>query len=135
MNFTHQPLRDLARGAPCMFKVPGICNNDPETSVWCHSNELRHGKGKAIKAHDCFGAIGCSACHAWHDQGRASRADKIEAFYRAFEGTLLWLWWTGKIAVIGSTGAARALRAKVQQHQAKGRTHRPSKILPHSGAF
>lgn len=55
---------------PCTFRVENVCNGNPETTVWCHSNEDRHGKGKGLKAHDCFGAWGCSSCHDWYDRGR-----------------------------------------------------------------
>lgn len=100
MNFECKDLRDLARGQPCQFKIPGVCNHDDSTSVWAHSNELRHGKGRGIKAHDCYGAIGCSSCHAWLDNDMAaSRSEKQAVFRDAFEATLLFLWTHGLIGV------------------------------------
>lgn len=60
-------LRELVRGAPCTFRIPGVCRGDYETTCWCHSNEQRHGKGVGKKAHDLFGAIGCKECHDWYD--------------------------------------------------------------------
>lgn len=53
-----------------MVGMQGICNRNPETTVWCHSNQSAHGKGERIKAHDCFGFLGCSSCHFAIDQGR-----------------------------------------------------------------
>lgn len=59
----------MARGKPCLFRLPGICNFDPETTVACHSNLGMHGKGGARKADDEYSAWGCFACHSFLDQG------------------------------------------------------------------
>jgi len=99
MNFREPKLTRLASGAPCHLNVDRVCIGGGETTVWCHSNLYRHGKGKSIKAHDCFGATGCYACHAWLDQGKASRDEKEAVFMRGLERTLLWLWREGKIKV------------------------------------
>ncbi len=110
MTFECKELRDLARGQPCQANVPGVCNYDDSTSVWCHSDEQRHGKGKGIKAADPFGAICCSACHHWmHTDRIASRSEKQAVFRDAFESTLLFLWSRGLIAVAkrGHLPAAR----------------------------
>ena len=57
------------------------CGNDDETVVAAHSNQLRHGKGRGIKASDCFVAYLCHACHEWLDAGRtASRAMRQEVW-------------------------------------------------------
>lgn len=53
-----------AKGERCMIQIPGVCNDDPATTIWAHSNELRHGKGMGKKSHDIFGAYSCSACHS-----------------------------------------------------------------------
>ncbi len=72
-------LRDSARGQECTMCIPGICNGDPSTTVWAHSNMGIHGKGKGIKATDWAGAFMCSDCHSRYD-GRAngSRYSKEE---------------------------------------------------------
>lgn len=62
-----------ARGAPCSSRFPGICNGDPETTVWCHLNGAAFGKGAGVKAHDVLGFDGCSACHAYYDVGHGTR--------------------------------------------------------------
>jgi hypothetical protein len=66
------PIRASARGQECTLRFPGICNRNPETTAWCHSNHLEDGKGVGIKARDEEGCYGCSDCHAWLDGGYAS---------------------------------------------------------------
>lgn len=88
-----------------MFRVPGICNGRTDTTVWCHSNESRHGKGVGQKSHDCFGALGCSACHQWYDFDSRSKEVTLEmidrqlAFRDAMERTLYYFWANGLITV------------------------------------
>jgi len=93
MNFRNKKLTQSAKGLECQLRISGVCNRNPETTVWCHSNQAIHGKGMGIKAHDCFGAFGCSACHREIDQGtRLSRDEKIEYMDYARDRTLLLLW-------------------------------------------
>lgn len=73
-------LLDLARGMPCLLRVPGVCQGGTETTVAAHSNLSIHGKAGARKADDQYSAWGCMACHSWLDQGSALRAQKISAF-------------------------------------------------------
>lgn len=104
MNYRNQALRDLARDKPCQH-----CGADDGTCVWAHSNLGEHGKGKSLKAHDCFGAILCYRCHSWLDQGSSgldptgvwspTRDDKREMFIRAMHKTWLFLWERGLIRV------------------------------------
>lgn len=61
-------LLSMARGQPCMLRIPGVCNNDWRTTVACHSNFSIHGKAGARKADDQYHCAGCSACHRWLDQ-------------------------------------------------------------------
>jgi hypothetical protein len=68
-----QAVLDSARGAPCTARFTGICNCDPATTVWCHLNGHRFGKGGAIKAHDILGFHGCSECHRYYDVGHGTR--------------------------------------------------------------
>lgn len=60
---------ELCRGQPCYLRIPGVCVGGTETTVPCHSNQARHGKGGSIKAHDKFTVPGCWRCHAEIDQG------------------------------------------------------------------
>ena len=93
MNYRNRRLLDLARGQPCMMCVPGVCRGDPATTVAAHSNQDRHGKGRSLKAHDCFHAWACYECHTWLDQGRAPREEKQAAFQAGMERTIL-AWFT-----------------------------------------
>ncbi|WP_447578317.1 nuclease domain-containing protein [Achromobacter kerstersii] len=78
--YRNQALLDLAEGEECLLRVPGYCQNDKETTVACHSNRLRDGKGKGIKAHDWCIAFGCGPCHWFIDQSRAAVALKLSYF-------------------------------------------------------
>lgn len=75
-----------------------------------HSNLGEHGKGKGLKAHDCFLAALCDACHKWLDnqggQGKdptgvweSTPADRREVFLRAMSRTWLELWRMGWLKV------------------------------------
>ena len=87
-------LRKLAKDKPCMFRVEGVCNNDPATTVWCHSNQGKHGKGMGAKSHDPFGAFGCSSCHDWYDNKipNVPHEEKVATFERARDATTYFIW-------------------------------------------
>ena len=55
-------LRELAKGQPCMIRVAGICNRNPETTVLAHYR-LGGTCGTGMKPPDMRGAWACSACH------------------------------------------------------------------------
>lgn len=76
-------LRDMARGMPCLLRVPGVCTQDRATVVCCHSNLSIHGKAGARKADDHYSVWGCAACHQWLDRGPAPRAQKVATFMAA----------------------------------------------------
>lgn len=71
-------LADLCHGQPCYLLIPGHYCCGPDTVVPCHSNQIKHGKGKGIKAHHRFTVPGCAACHHELDQG--GRFTKEEKF-------------------------------------------------------
>ncbi len=48
-----------ARGQDCQVRIPGVCNFNPETTVFAHLN----GGGMGLKRLDIHGAYCCSACH------------------------------------------------------------------------
>ncbi|WP_150721644.1 nuclease domain-containing protein [Pandoraea capi] len=75
---------EACRGERCYLIVPGICLPTAETVVPCHSNEQRHGKGMGVKAHDKYTVPGCAACHAWLDQGRATKEVKFGTWRSAY---------------------------------------------------
>lgn len=64
------PIRSSARGEACTLRFP-CCSGDPATTVWCHSNSYKDGKGGALKARDEEGCYGCFTCHMFLDGGYA----------------------------------------------------------------
>ncbi|HCE21893.1 MAG TPA: DUF1364 domain-containing protein, partial [Hyphomonas sp.] len=65
MMMRSKTITQSARGKPCALRLPGICNGNPETTVWAHVNGF--GKGMGVKTHDLLGFPACSACHAAYD--------------------------------------------------------------------
>lgn len=66
----------------CQIRIAGVCNFNPETTVWAHANGSAPGKGIGMKSHDLLGAYACSACHDVYDRRRpapiGSTRDGIE---------------------------------------------------------
>lgn len=60
-------IRKSAKGEDCTLRLIGICNGNPETTVFCHIGKIR---GMGIKCSDNFGIYACSSCHDVLD-GRA----------------------------------------------------------------
>lgn len=54
-------IRESARGETCTLQIPGVCNGDPETTVFCHFPDETNGMG--TKSCDLSGGYGCSSCH------------------------------------------------------------------------
>jgi hypothetical protein len=79
MNYRSEALRRSAEGQPCVR-----CGVEDGTTVLAHSNESNHGKGMSIKAHDLLSLFLCSSCHAWFDQGKASREEKRQMFRECY---------------------------------------------------
>jgi hypothetical protein len=79
------PIRASAQGQECTLRFPGICNRNPETTVWCHSNRLADGKGMSLKAPDEQGCYGCYDCHAWLDGGYAASGTSRESVDARFD--------------------------------------------------
>lgn len=74
----------MCRELPCTH-----CGLSDGTVVAAHSNQLRDGKGKGIKAHDYRIAALCYACHAELDQGRVlSREERIQMWEDAHRKTI-----------------------------------------------
>ena len=55
-------VRQSARGEECTLNIAGVCNYQPETTVFAHLPD--ESKGMGPKADDLSG---CYACHACHD--------------------------------------------------------------------
>ena len=87
--YRNKKLLELARIVPKC----GICNKHNDgTLVGAHSNQLRDGKGRGLKAHDYRIASLCFTCHSELDQGknwsRQEREQKWEQAHRDFIGWL-----------------------------------------------
>lgn len=85
-RFRSPELLRLAAGETCTVELAG-CLGGPCVSA--HSNQAKHGKGKSVKADDCFIAHACPFCHYEIDQGkRLTREEKFEAWERGHIKTL-----------------------------------------------
>lgn len=83
------------RDAPFCF---GCGRPNDGTICAAHSNQLRDGKGKGIKAHDFRVAALCYTCHSELDQGKHStKLERQEIWETAHRATIGWLFLTGKL--------------------------------------
>ena len=95
MNYRNRKLLDAARELSCQH-----CGANDGTVVAAHSNQLRDGKGKGIKAHDYRIASLCYRCHADLDQGSTmSREERLEMWESAHRRTIGQLFERGIIVV------------------------------------
>lgn len=97
MMFRSPKLLAMAKEAPCCFH----CSNPNDgTVVAAHSNQLRDGKGKGIKAADYRVAFLCHYCHTEIDQGsRMPRETRIACWEEAHRRSIGWLFETGRVKV------------------------------------
>lgn len=76
------------------------CGSSDGTVVAAHSNQLRDGKGRGLKAHDYRIAALCHRCHMALDQGRHLTKDErrviFDEYHRKFVG---WLFENGRISI------------------------------------
>ena len=68
-------IRDSARGECCSLRIEGVCKGDSETVVFCHAPFPNRG---GMRAHDFWGAYGCSSCHDYVDRRNYRYADQAE---------------------------------------------------------
>ena len=84
MNYRNKKLLEVVREIPCQH-----CGSQNGTVVAAHSNQLRDGKGKAIKAHDFRIAALCFTCHSDLDQGsKMSKQERIDMWEEAHRKTI-----------------------------------------------
>lgn len=50
-----------AKGENCTLSIPGVCNYDPDTVVFCHHNDGTGGSNKFTGP--LTGGYGCYSCH------------------------------------------------------------------------
>jgi len=92
MGIISQKLRDSAKGRQCTFRIPGVCNHNPETTVLCHAPTQFGGMG--TKGHDFLAAFGCSACHEALDQRNIIPVVKIYLYWFQGLSETLTIWVT-----------------------------------------
>jgi hypothetical protein len=85
MMYRDPHLLKLAKGEKCLLQVADDCLADEgSTTVAAHSNLMAHGKGRGLKAEDCYTVWACYKCHSNFDQGGVySREEKADLFYDA----------------------------------------------------
>lgn len=82
--YRNKKLLESVRVLPCQH-----CGANNGTIVAAHSNQLRDGKGKGIKAHDYRIAALCYTCHSDLDQGsRMSKQERVEMWEEAHRRTI-----------------------------------------------
>ena len=123
-NFRSRALLDLAYELDCQIQIPGICEGG--TGEPSHANWSWAGKGMSIKAHDCFFASSCRACHREIDQGKNLSEESRRALWmRGHTNTMLELWRRGLLAVATepktlSDGATITSPSTLQKGRHKG---------------
>ena len=85
------PKFNYIRSKKHLKNVAGLCcqncGADGYTQA-AHSNQLKHGKGRGIKASDEFTAALCLKCHYELDQGKnLSKEERIEMWENAHKRT------------------------------------------------
>lgn len=95
MMYRNQKLLEIVREFECV-----LCGAEDGTVVAAHSNQLRDGKGKGIKAHDYRIAALCYRCHMAIDQGhRMNKQEKEAMWEEAHRKTIGYLFERGKLWV------------------------------------
>ena len=85
--YRNKKLLEAVRQAPCMN-----CGAEDGTVIAAHSNWLRDGKGKGIKANDYRIAAMCFRCHMELDQGsKMSKDERRLMWEEAHRKTIGWL--------------------------------------------
>jgi hypothetical protein len=77
--------RKLAKGKPCMVRLPDVCNHNPDTVVLAHIRLLGI-SGMGMKSPDLIGAWACSSCHDAIDRRSHMDLDRDYVRLAHFEG-------------------------------------------------
>lgn len=134
-------ITESARMESCTLRLPGVCRNDRETTVWAHENVLPGGKalGKKLARVDHRGAYACYRCHMILD-GQAARPPGLSrdfvltrfAAAMTESAELLkakGLWPTDEFLERRPVRAAKAIRKKVtsvDERRARDAARRPA---------
>ena len=82
--YRNKKLLEAARELPCQH-----CGISDGTVVAAHSNQMRDGKGRGLKADDYRIASLCFRCHSDLDQGaKMSRQERLEMWEEAHRKTI-----------------------------------------------
>ena len=76
-------IRKSAKGEECTVRIPGVCNFNPETTIFAHKG----GAGMGLKSSDIHGAYCCSDCHDvidFRDYGHTFNENEIRLMF--YEG-------------------------------------------------
>jgi len=85
--YRNQRLLEVVRESPCQ-----TCGAKDGTVVAAHSNQLRDGKGRGLKASDAAIAAMCYRCHMELDQGsRLTKEARVNMWDEAHRRTMRWL--------------------------------------------
>ena len=85
--YRNQRLWEIVRNSPCQN-----CGTQNGTICAAHSNQLRDGKGRSLKAHDFRVAALCFRCHSNLDQGyQMDKEERRELWEEAHRKTIAWL--------------------------------------------
>jgi hypothetical protein len=91
--YRNKKLLELVRQSPCQ-----TCGTQDGSVCAAHSNQLRDGKGRGLKAHDYRIAALCFRCHSNLDQGtKMTKAERVEFWEEAHRGTIGWLFENGHL--------------------------------------
>jgi len=94
--YRNKKLLEIARQLPCQH-----CGIEDGTIVAAHSNQLRDGKGRGLKASDFRIASLCFRCHAEADTSSTlTKVARIEMWEQAHRATMGELFERGLIGVI-----------------------------------
>lgn len=97
-NYRNPKLLKAAKDAPvCM-----CCGkHNSGDVVAAHSNQLKDGKGRGLKAHDYRIAYLCMTCHHDIDEGtRMLKAEKVAVWDEAHRKSVGWLFESGKVVAV-----------------------------------
>jgi hypothetical protein len=93
--YRNKKLLEIVRESPCQ-----VCGRQDGTVVAAHSNQLRDGKGRGLKAHDYRIAALCFSCHTSLDQGaKLSKEERVQMFEDAHRATIGWLFENGCLEI------------------------------------
>ena len=93
--YRNKKLLEIARQLPCQH-----CGKEDGTIVAAHSNQLRDGKGRGLKASDFRIASLCFRCHAEADTSSTlTKVARIEMWEQAHRATMGELFERGLVVV------------------------------------